>query len=184
MNPKTVTKLLRNVRAGEESAGDSLLALVYDELRTVAGGLFAGERSGHTLQPTALVHEMWIKLAPHLDQLDNRIHFFAIASRAMKRILIDHSRRLGRQKRGGSNHRVTLSDELSAATAGGVDLFDLSDALERLGALNDRHARVVELRFLGGLSIGETATVLGVSHTTIEGDWFMARSWLRTELSA
>lgn len=183
LDHKTVTKLLRDVRSGEEQATESLLAIVYDELRAVASALFANERSGHTLQPTALVHEAWLKLAPHLDHVEDRVHFFAIASRAMRRILIDHGRRARRQKRGAGRKRVTFDEQGSWPKPEGIDLVDLGEVLARLATLNDRHARVVDLRILGGLTIPETAQVLGVSHTTVEADWFMAKSWLRTELS-
>ncbi len=179
MDPNTVTRLLQRVRAGEESAETSLLDLVYDELRGVASAIFAGERAGHTLQPTAVVHEAWLKLESHLDRVTDRVHFFAISSRAMRRILIDHSRRA--RARGSKLERVTLSGKLGEA-ADGIDLVDLSDLLDRLSNLNARHAQVVELRFLGGLTIPETAEVLGVSHGTVETDWVMARSWLRTQL--
>ncbi len=182
MNPNTVTKLLRDAKSGENTAKESLFAIVYDELAGVARAIFAHERVGHTLQPTALVHEAWIKVAPHLDQIDDRAHFFAITSRAMRRVLIDHARSTGRQKRGGRLQRVALDSQLCAAPSSDCELVDLCDVLSRLAVLNDRHAQIVDMRILGGLTIKETAKVLGVSHTTIESDWFMAKAWLRTEL--
>ncbi len=182
MNPNIVTKLLRDAKSGEKAATESLFSIVYDELCCVAHGIFASERSGHTLQPTALVHEAWLKVAPHLDQIDDRVHFFAISSRAMRRVLIDHARGVGRQKRGGGRQRVALDSQLHEANAEELELVDLCDVLSRLANLNDRHAQVVDMRILGGLSIQETAKVLGVSRSTVESDWFMAKAWLRTEL--
>lgn len=179
----TVTRLLGGVRDGDEDASEQLLELVYDELRRLASSIFAAERHDHTLQPTALVNEAWIKLAGHIDEIRDRVHFFAISSRAMRRVLIDHARRCRSKKRGDGRRRVTLDERLGWVQSEGVDLVELEDSLARLASLNPRHARVVELRVLGGLTIAEAAQVIGVSHATIEGDWFTAKSWLRTELA-
>ncbi len=183
-DPKsTVTQLLRDVQSGETDASESLLDLVYDELRGLASALFARERDGHTLQPTALVNEAWLRLADHLDHVEDRVHFFAIAAQAMRRVLVDHARRCRRKKRGDGYQRVTLDDRLGWVQSEGYELVELDDSLTRLATLNPRHARVVELRILGGLTIAEAASVLGVSTSTIECDWFTAKAWLRTELA-
>lgn len=181
--PETITRLLRSIRSGEEGAAASLLPIVYSELGVLADQLFSKERAGHTLQPTALIHEAWVKLAGHLHAIDDRTHFFAIASQAMRQVLTDHARGAARQKRGGGCKRVTLCDDLGAQNATGFDLVELDDSLARLTLLNPRHSRVVELRILGGLTIAETAEVLRVSDKTIERDWFMVKAWMRTELA-
>ncbi|MEM7202287.1 MAG: ECF-type sigma factor [Planctomycetota bacterium] len=183
ISPRTITKLLQGVRDGETRAAESLLEEAYSELGQLARMQLAGERQGHTLQPTALVHEAWLKLAGHIDRVDDRKHFFALASQAMRRVLTDHAKGRNRQKRGGGDAaRVTLQTGLAAANEQGFGLVELDDTLQRLAALNERHARVVELRIFGGLTIAEAAEVLAVSHTTIETDWFTAKAWLRTEL--
>ena len=178
-----VTRLLDRLRGGDESAAGQLLPLVYEELHALARAVFSGQRAGHTLQPTALVHEAWMKLAGGLDRLDDRRHFFVLASTAMRQVLTDHARGKSRQKRGGANFQITLDMSLEPAAPPAVDLVALEDSLNRLGELNERHARVVELRLLGALTIPETADVLGVSHGTVESDWAMAKVWLRRELS-
>jgi RNA polymerase sigma-70 factor (ECF subfamily) len=180
-DPRTFTRLLRGARGGDASAGESLVPLIYAELGSLAAQLFAREPRRHTLQPTALVHEAWVKLVGHLGRIEDRGHFFALASQAMRQVLADHARRAATVKRGGRRPVVTLDGSL-AAGAGAVDVVDLDDSLTRLAALNPRHARVVELRVLGGLTIAETAAALEVSDKTVERDWFMARAWLRTEL--
>lgn len=184
--PRTITRLLHGARSGKPEAAGQLLGLVYEGLKDAAVSLFASQHNGHTLQPTALIHEAWMKLAGHLagsaDEIRDRQHFFAVASRAMRQVLTDHARKAGRQKRGDGNRRVTLQEPALGQRDNGVDLVDLEDSLARLAELNERHARMVELRILGGLTIPETADILGVSHATIERDWFTVRSWLRREL--
>ena len=182
--PQTVTRLLGDIRAGEESAVHELFPLVYEELRVLARACFGGERSGHTLQPTAVINEAWLKLSGGVDQIEDRHHFFALASRAMRQVLTDHARASKRMKRGGGAHRVTLDEQLHGACSRSLDLIELDDTLERLASLNERHAKMVELRIFGGLTIPETAEALGVSHGTVERDWFTARAWLRRELGA
>ena len=174
---------MRDIEAGDQGAAHALVPLVLDELRGLARAIFAGEREGHTLQPTALINEAWIKLSGQLGRLEDRKQFFAVASRAMRQVLTDHARRLRTRKRGDGNLRVTLSEELEPARAQGLDLVDLDDSLTRLAAMNARHAEVVELRILGGLTIAETAEVMKTSPFHVEEDWFMAKAWLRTELS-
>lgn len=182
ITPGQITSLLHSVRAGEANAAESLLALAYAELRSLAGAQLARERRGHTLQPTALVHEAWLKLASHIDQVADRTHFFAIAAQAMRRVLTDYGRHRNRDKRGGNRPKVMLDSAFAATGDTGFDLVDLADTLGRLAKLNGRHARVVELRIFGGLTIPEIADVLAVSASTIDTDWAGARAWLRREL--
>ncbi|MFT7536883.1 MAG: RNA polymerase sigma-70 factor (ECF subfamily) [Hyphomicrobiaceae bacterium] len=173
---------MHHARDGDASAIEALLEKVYVELGAMARVHLAGERGGHTLQPTALVHEVWLKLAGSFAEVSDRAHFFALASRSMRRVLTDHARARGRLKRVAGGVRVTLEAQSTPASDTGVDCFDLDGALSRLESLNERHARVVEMRVLGGLTIAETAKELDVSHATIERDWFTARAWLRTQL--
>lgn len=163
---------------------ETLLPIVYDELHDLAEGYLRRERKDHTLQPTALVHEAFLRLVDQ-SRVDwrGRTHFFGVAAQAMKRILIDHARRRRRAKRGGDWRRVALDDAVVPPELVDVDLVALHDALETLAELDPRQARVVELRFLGGLTVNEVAEVLGVSKRTVEGDWTHAKAWLRAELS-
>jgi len=163
-----------------------LLPLVYDELKQLAGRLMARERPDHTLQTTGLVHEAYLRLVDH-SRVDWRgaTHFRAVAAQAMRRILVDHARARKSEKRGGAWQRVTLAHTIGPGGEGGLDaaeLIALNAALEKLETLDPRQARVVELRFFGGLSVEETANELGVSRRTVEGDWTHARVWLRREL--
>ncbi len=176
------TQLLARLSAGDEDAGKELLPFVYDELRRVASSCMRTERDSHTLQPTALVHEAWVKLVGHIDSIEDRTHFFAVASQAMRQVLIDHARGKSRLKRGNGFRQVTLSG-IGLEAQGAVDLVDLNDSLSQLSTLNERHAQVVELRILGGLTVNEVADFLGVAHATIERDWLMAKAWLRVELA-
>jgi len=184
-----ISEIIIGLGAGDETArhaADELLPLVYDRLRRLARRLLAHERPGHTLQPTALVHEVYLKL---VDQTrvswQGRTHFFAAGARAMRHILVDHARGRGRAKRGGGWNRVTLAEDAAPFAAGGLDgdeLLALDEAMQRLAELDERSARVVELRFFGGLTVPEVAHVLGVSTRTVEGDWTHARAWLNREL--
>jgi len=176
-----VTRLLREWSAGEESAADRLLPVVYDELHRLASGYLRRERTGHTLQSTALVNEAWMKLAGQNATWQNRAHFLGVAAQAMRRILVDHARRKTAHKRGGADLRVTLADV--GAPAAGVDLVQLDEALERLAALDARQARMVTMRFFAGLTVEETAEALGVSEKTVKRDWAAAKAWLRRELT-
>jgi RNA polymerase sigma factor (TIGR02999 family) len=168
------------------SSVEELMPLVYDDLRRRARAYMSRERPGHTLQPTALVHEAYMKL---VDQSRvnwrGRTHFFAIGAQAMRRILIDHARGHGREKRGGEWQRVTLSAPLKSDESGLdlVELLNLDRALEKLDGLDERQAKIVELRFFAGLKMSEVAEVLGVSKRTVEDDWVHARAWLKHELS-
>lgn len=182
-DPANVSLLLVRIGDGDASATDELLPLVYDQLRGMAHAIFASSR-GHTLQPTALVHEAWMKMAGHLGEFENRRHFFAVAAKAMRQVLADHARAGSRDKRGGGRPTVTIDESVDAVARPEVDLGELHESLERLSALNERHARVVELRLLGAMTLKEIAETLGTSITTVHGDWSMARAWLRCELAA
>ena len=180
-----VTQLLAGLQDGDPSVAARLLPLVYEDFRALALRHLARERAGHTLQPTALVHEAYLKL---VDQTrvnwQGRTHFFAVGAQAMRRILVEHARSRRREKRGGDRQRVELDEGAALAPERGVDLLDLDEALRRLEALDERQARVVELRFFGGMNMEEVAQALGVSKRTAEGDWRMARAWLHRELAA
>ncbi len=184
-DPEAVTQLLERLRSGEAGVAEDLLPMVYEQLQHIAAAVFAGERQGHTLQATALIHEAWLKLGVEAKDVRDRRHFFALAARAMRQVLADYARGAKRDKRGGGNRRLTLVDpHLGSTNEEGVQLVELEDSLTRLATLNPRHARVVELRVFGGLTIPEAAEVLDVSQATIERDWFVARGWLRRELRA
>lgn len=178
-----VSQLLHQWAAGDRAALDALVPLVYDELRRLAGGYLRHERSDHTLQATALVHEAYFRLAGQ-DRVawQNRSHFFAIAAQAMRRILVDHARRraAGRRIDPQALLPVELASDLTVDDAG--ELLAVHEALERLAALSERQARVVELRFFGGLTIAETAEALTLSVPTVVREWRFARAWLRREL--
>jgi RNA polymerase sigma factor (TIGR02999 family) len=180
-----VTQLLRKwSRGGDREALDQLLPVVYTELHKQAARYLRKERVGHTLQPTALVHEAYLRLIGQTEvDWQNRAHFFGIAAQLMRRILVDHARDRHAEKRGGPGAvRVTL-DELVVATEGsGVDLLALDEALTRLSAMDGRQARVVELRFFSGLNVEETAEVMDISPSTVKLDWRMAKAWLRQEM--
>jgi len=178
------TRILTRASAGDEASAVQLFPLVYEQLRELAGGLLRSERRDLTLGATALVHEAFLRL---IDQTRvnwrDRSHFCAIAAKAMRRILIDHARARRAAKRGGEWQRLTLEEALDALAGPSVDINDLDEALNRLAEADPREARVVELRFFGGLSNVEVAEALRVSVRTVEDDWRMARAWLRRELS-
>ncbi|HET8653953.1 MAG TPA: sigma-70 family RNA polymerase sigma factor [Longimicrobiaceae bacterium] len=180
-----VTQLLAELTHGGRDAVDRLYPLVYAELQRVAHRQLAGERPDHTLATTELVHEAYLKLVG-LERIEwrNRAHFFAVAARAMRRILVDYAVSRGAQKRGGGGQRVALDAVELVADERGEDLLALDDALVRLEAIQERCARVVECRFFGGMSIEETAEALDVSPATVKRDWTVARAWLYRELSA
>ena len=181
--PEGVTGLLRAWSDGDEMALEQLLPLVETELRRIARAYMARERRDHTLQVTALVNEAFLKLTDARKlRWQDRAHFLGISARLMRRVLIDHARSRGYVKRGGGAQRVTLTDALAAAPAPDVDLLDLDRALDTLAAADARKARVIELRFFGGLSVEETAEVLHLSEDTIKRDWRLAKLWLLREL--
>ncbi len=164
---------------------EDLYTLVYDELRRIAGGKLRAERAGHTLCTTALVNEAWVELAK-LDRIkwQNRSHFLAIAAQAMRRVLIDYAVARRAQKRGSGRPIESLEDDAFAVVQERASEFiELDEALQRLMQINERHARIVECRFYGGMSIEETADALGISPATVKRDWMLARAWLNRELS-
>ena len=180
-----LTQLLARWEEGDRDALVELMPAVYDELRGVARRRLAGERAGHTLAPTALVHEVYLRLGNYQDiSWQNRAHFFAMASRIMQRVLVDHARKRKAAKRGGDASAVTLVESRHAD--GGVeevDLLALDDALSQLAALDERQGQIVQMRYFGGLKIEEIAAVLGISSVTVKRDWAVARVWLRRALS-
>lgn len=176
-----VTRLLHAWGHGDETARDRLVPLVYRELRKRAAGHLRHERRGHTLRPTDLVHETYLRLCEQHAGWENRDQFFAVASRLMRRILVDHARRRGAPKRGGGL-RVTLAEGLAVAGLEEPDLLDLDTALDELAALDERQARLVELRYFGGLTLDETAQVLELSTATVSREWTLARTWLYRRL--
>jgi len=179
-----VTELLHSATGGSREALDELMPLVYRELRRLAGAQLKSERPHHTLQATALANEAYLKLV-HQGRVEwqNRAHFFAVAARVMRRILVDHARRQRARKRGGGAGHVTLSEVVDAPVSGGeVDVVALEAALEKLTALEPRYGEIVELRFFGGLSVEETAEVLRISKATVKRDWASAKAILYREL--
>jgi RNA polymerase sigma factor (TIGR02999 family) len=177
-----ITQLLAAAGSGDSLAVGRLYEFVYDELHRLARSNLRRERSGHTLQPTALVNEAYLRLAPGDDPWQNRRHFFHAAARAMRQILVDHARRRDADKRGGGAERVTLSDVDVAAPEEDVDVLRLDAALDALGREDARLAELVTLRFFAGLSIEEAAATIGVSPATAKRDWAFARAWLRKRL--
>jgi len=176
--------LLERVARGDEVATEALLPIVYDDLRAMAGSQFRAQPVAHTLQPTALVHEAYLRMVQsNSDAPRNKSHFMAVAATAMRQILHDRARRKGAQKRGGPDaKREPLETIAEPSTSSTVDLIALDDALTQLTELAPRQARIVELRYFGGLTIDEAARVLDVSHGTVESDWRVARAWLRRAL--
>lgn len=173
-----VTQLLTSWREGDASARDALITMLYPELRRLAQQLFQRERSDHTLQPTALVHEAWLRLSGSAPAATDRAQLFGIAARLMREILIDHARARAAAKRDGGE-RITLSAiDVAPESVGEIDLIALDDALNRLERLDSNKARIVELRYFGGLSIDETGKVLGQSQATVKRHWQAARIWL------
>lgn len=184
-NPGDVTELLLSLESDRERAVDRLLPLVYDELKGIAGARLRAEQEGHTLSATALVHEAYLKLV-NQEKVDwkNRAHFFAIAARAMRRVLLDHAIARNAEKRGGGAPMVTLGDESASQDSGVDDLLAIDQAMSRLAELDERQERVVELRFFGGLKLEEIAEVLQVSLASVNRDWRTARAFLTAELRA
>lgn len=182
---EAVTSLLQAWSQGDVRARDELFPLVYEELRRRASAYMRRERRDHTLRPTALVSEAYLRLIGQRSAAwQNRSHFFGVASQMMRRILVDHSRAVAAAKRPRPGLRVTLDERLAVAAPREVDLVLLDQALEELAALDERRSRVVELRFFGGLSLEESAEVLGVSLATVNRDWRLAKAWLHHRLEA
>ncbi|MDP1857018.1 MAG: sigma-70 family RNA polymerase sigma factor [Gemmatimonadaceae bacterium] len=179
---RDVTALLINFQRGTPEALDELIPFVYAELRSLASSYLRSERDGHTLQPTALVHEAFLKLVDQRTATwENRAHFFGVAAKLMRRIIVDHARRRNAQKRGGGQ-LVTLDTDVDISDER-IDVMRVDDALAELEHLDKRQARVVELRFFAGLSMEEAAEVLGVSPATVKRDWMLAKAFLHRELS-
>jgi RNA polymerase sigma factor (TIGR02999 family) len=181
-----ITLLLKEWSDGRREALDALMPLIYEELRRQAGRYLKKERGNHTLQTTALINEAYLKLINQREVVwQNRAHFFAIAAQAMRRILVDYARERHREKRGGAAENLPLDEALTIATPEkSVDLVALDEALNRLAEFDARQARVVELRYFSGLSIDETAEILGVSNVTVRRDWDLAKSWLHLQLKS
>ena len=179
-----VTKLLKDWGAGDESVPDKLMPLVYDELRRLAHQYMRREKPGHTLQTSALVNEAYVRLVDQSKiQWESRAHFFGIAARLMRQILVDHARRQNFAKRGGGAIRVSLNEATNVAQEQSASVMALDDALNRLEKIDPRKSRIVELRFFGGMSIEETAEALKVSPGTVMRDWTFARAWLQKEMT-
>lgn len=177
-----VTELLEQLGAGDPTAGERLLSVVYRELRSLAASHMRGERPEHTLQPTALVHEAWLRLVQERGGTwKNRSHFFGIAAQAMRRVLLDHARARGRNKR-ARGERVEFGDVPATLGPDTVDVIAVNDALQQLEALDPRAAKVVEARFFGGLSVEETAEALEIGPATVKRDWSFARAFLQRVL--
>jgi RNA polymerase sigma factor (TIGR02999 family) len=182
--PPTITQLLVNWSEGDREALDQILPLVYDELRRLARSYLRRERPDHTLQATALVHEAYIRLIDqHSVTWQNRAHFFGIASQMMRRILVNHALSRAAAKRGGLAQKLSLDEAAGQGAQSEVDLIALDRALKELEALDTRQSKIVELRYFAGLSIEETAEVLGLSPATVKREWATARLWLRRQIA-
>lgn len=177
------TSTLSEHLGGDPSAASKLLPLVYDELRALANHHMRGEGAAHTLQATALVHEVYMRLIDHERMTwQGRTHFLAMAATTLRRVLIDHARSKRRQKRGGDRQRVPITQIDEPGDNSDADPFEVSEALDKLASVSERQARVVELRFFAGLSVQEVASIIGVSPDTVKLDWRIARAWLNREL--
>jgi RNA polymerase sigma factor (TIGR02999 family) len=183
-SPQGITELLGRWSQGDDGALEQLMPLVYDELRRLAGSYLRRERREHTLQPTALVNEAYLKLVRQREMpWQNRAQFFGIAAQLMRHILVDHARAHGAAKRGGHLVNVSLKDIGAFYTQGEADVLAVHDVLNRLAEIDPGQSRIVELRFFGGLTIEETAEVMKVSHSTVEREWKIAKAWLKRELT-
>lgn len=178
-----ISVILKDWSGGNRGSADRLLALVYDELRKIAGQYLRKEKSDHTLQPTALVHEAYMKLIDISDiSWQDRAHFFAVSANIMRHILVDHARAKLTHKRGGDAQRISLEDADSFSDQQDVDLLAVDEALKELAKFDELQSRIVELRFFGGLTIEETAHVAGISPATVKREWTMAKAWLHRRL--
>ena len=184
MDTHGVTDLLIKLSNGKREVVDELLPIIYDELKRIAANYLRRERSDHTLQPTALVNEAYMKMID-ITQVSwqNKAHFIGVAANQMRRILVDHARQHNAQKRGGEFHIMTLNEEIDKADEQSAELIALDDALTELAKMDQMKAKIVELRYFGGLSTDETAEVLGVSAITVKRHWKMAKAWLYGQLS-
>lgn len=181
---REITVMLQSWSSGDRSSADQLMPLVYDELRRVAANYARSERPDHTLQPTALVHEAYLRLIDiSTVTWQDRAHFFAVASQVMRHILVDHARTKGRDKRGGAAQKLSLDEAISFAPAQDIGLLKLDEALDQLKEQDERQAKIVELKFFGGLTIEETGEVMGISRATVKREWTIAKAWLFRQLS-
>jgi RNA polymerase sigma-70 factor (ECF subfamily) len=178
-----VTRLLGEIGRGQKDAMNQLMPLVYDELHRLARSYFRRERGEHTLQPTALVHEAYLRLVDQHSPMEGRGHFLALAATQMRRILLDYARKHGAVRRGGDGQKVMLEDTMAVSEQRPVDMIALDTALRKLAGLDPKQAHLVELRFFGGLSVEETAEVLGISPATVKRNWSSARAFLHREIS-
>jgi RNA polymerase sigma factor (TIGR02999 family) len=178
-----VTRLLGEIGRGQKQAVNDLLPLVYDELHRLARSYFRRERGEHTMQPTALVHEAYIRMVDQRAPLENRGHFMAVAATQMRRVLLDYARKHRAARRGGDDQKVLLEDTMVICEQRPVDMILLDVALEKLAVLDARQAQLVELRFFAGLSVEETAEVMGVSPATVKRSWSSARAFLHREIT-
>ncbi len=184
---QNITLLLQQIGKENKNAPDELFAVVYDELQRLAYGYMQNERSDHTLQPTALVHEAYVQLVGWENVTwQNRAHFFAVAARIMRQVLIEYARQKKSLKRGGDWQKIVLDEANSFPTQGGkeFDLLEINDAINALAKFDERQAKIVELRFFGGLTYEETAHALGVSPKTVQREWTLAKAWLRRRLKS
>lgn len=180
-----ITHCLQRLRQGDRAAADEMLPLLYQELRALAGRMMRGDRPDHTLQPTALVHEAWLKVARSLDGGGgprDREHFLAVATKAMRQVLVNHARDRRTQKRGAGAARVPLDDVVDAIEAGIGDVTEWSDLLDRFASEHPRPAQIVEMRVFGGLLVEEVAAALDLAESTVKADWRFARAWLQKKL--
>ncbi len=182
-NPRTITRLLHEWRDGREEALERLVPLVYEELREIAGRLFSSERAGHTLQPTAVLHEAYARLVDAGVDWNDRNHFYAVAARAMRRVLLDHARRKGSARRGGDWKRESMDPAERVAGPAPVDVIAIDEALQRLEAKDARVARIAELHYFGGLEWETIAETMNVSRSTVARDLRLAKAWLRREIA-
>jgi RNA polymerase sigma factor (TIGR02999 family) len=182
-SPPNVTEMLNKWKNGDQGVLEKLIPVVYDELRRQAARYLQRERRGHTLQATALIHEAYLRLIDQATmEWKSRAHFYAIAARLMRQILVDHARKRQAGKRGGSDIKVPLEEAMVTTPGKNVDLVGLDEALTRLAVLDPQQSRIVELRYFSGLSVDETAEVLGVSSRTVKRDWNVAKAWLRQQI--
>ncbi|MCB1053019.1 MAG: sigma-70 family RNA polymerase sigma factor [Acidobacteria bacterium] len=179
---ENLTQMLAKWQAGDAIAGEEALAAAYLELKKIAAAYLARERKSHTLVPTALVSEAYLRLLAQDQTFQNRGHFFGIAATMMRRILLDYSRQRGREKRGGDTPVITINEELVSDSAQSVDVLDLEEVLQQLEKLDARQAKIVELKFFAGLSVEEIALALDISDRTVKREWRMARAWLHQQL--
>ena len=184
MPSSEVTQLLHAACQGDPGAADALLPLLYTELRALAGRIMQGERRAHTLQPTALVHEAFLRLVGSDEGWQNRVHFVRIAARAMRQILVNHAVAKRAEKRGGDGNRVPLDEWVATYEARSIDLVALDEALKRLAELDPVQCQIVECRFFGGFTMEEIAELMGEPLRSVERDWSLARAWLRRQLSS